>query len=109
MSWAILNNQILEPNYKSQHILLIVMEGDVKVEHDNECQTYHERNSQIENQRRQEFSMIWSQCMQVLLDKIKHDPDWDNRSKSYDPLTLLKLYEKKILAHTKDQYLYVTV
>jgi hypothetical protein len=53
--------------------------------------------------------MIWGQCMQVLLDKMKHDLDWNSTSESYDPLTLLKLIEKTILAQTEDQYPYATV
>ena len=43
--------------------------------------------------------------MQVFLDRINHDPGWYNTSEPYDPLTLLKLIEK-ILAYSKDQYLY---
>ena len=33
--------------------------------------------------------------MQVLLDNVNHDPDWGKTSESYNPLTLLKLIEKK--------------
>ena len=38
--------------------------------------------------------------MQVLLDKMKYDPDWNKTSESYSPLTLLQLIEKTILAQT---------
>ena len=64
----------MEARYKSKYILTIVMEGDSKVEHENEWQTYCERNSQLDNQRRQSLSMLRGQLMQVILDKIKHDP-----------------------------------
>jgi hypothetical protein len=47
--------------------------------------------------------------MQVLLDKMKRDPDWSKPSESYDPLTLMKLIEKTIISQTDDQYLYATV
>ena len=47
MSLAILNNEIVEAKYKSQHILPIVLDGDVKVEHYNEWQTYRERKSKL--------------------------------------------------------------
>ena len=40
---------------------------------------------------------------------MKHGPDWTTTSESYDPLTLLKLIEKTILAQTEDQYPYATV
>jgi hypothetical protein len=53
--------------------------------------------------------MIRGQCMQVLLDKMKRDPNWTPTSESYDPLTLLKLIEKTILAQTEDQYPLATI
>ena len=40
---------------------------------------------------------------------MKNGLDWDKTSELYDPLIVLKLIEKKILAHTKDQYFYATV
>ena len=52
---------MMESRYKSKHILHIVMEGNAKVEHENEWQTYCERNSQLENQRGQALSMIRGQ------------------------------------------------
>ena len=39
--------------------------------------------------------MIQGKCMQVLLDKMDNDPDWDNTSESYNPLTLLNIIGKK--------------
>ena len=47
--------------------------------------------------------------MQVILDKMNHDPYCKNTTESYGPLTLLKLIKKTISAHTKDQYCYSTV
>ena len=109
MSLAILNNEILEAGYKSHHILPIVLELYAKVEHDNKWRTYRERIAQLENKFGHGLSMIRGQCMQVLLDNMKHDPDWYTTSESYNPLTLLKLIEKTILAQTEDQYCYVRV
>ena len=100
MSLSIINNEIVESKYKSQHIPPIVLEGDEKLDNDNEWQTYHERNSKVEKQCGQAFSMIRGQCMHVLLDKMKHDPDWDNTSESYDPLTLLEIVDT-ILSSTR--------
>ena len=70
----------MEAKYKSKHILHIVMEVNAKVYHENERQTYCERNSQLDNQRGQALSILRGQWMQVILDKIKHDPDWYNTS-----------------------------
>jgi hypothetical protein len=47
--------------------------------------------------------------MQVLLDKMKHDTDGTQTSKSCNPLTLMKLIEKTILSQTEGQYPYATV
>ena len=47
--------------------------------------------------------------MQVLLDKMKYDPDWYKASTSYDPLQLLALMEKTVLAKTEYQYPFATV
>ena len=55
---AITNNEILEVEYKIQRILPIVLEGDARVEYDNQWQTYFERKSQLEKKHRQELSMI---------------------------------------------------
>jgi hypothetical protein len=53
--------------------------------------------------------IICGQCMQVLLDKVKQDADWNAASESYNPLTLFKLIEKSLLTQTEDQYPYATV
>ena len=47
--------------------------------------------------------------MQVLLDKMKHDGDWAAVSASDDPLLLISLIEKTVLAQTEDQYPFATV
>ena len=67
------------------------------------------RNLALQKQRGQAYSMIRGQCMQVLLDKMKHDIDWDATSKSNDPLLLIQLIKKTILAQTGDQYPFATV
>ena len=43
------------------------------------------------------------------MDKMKHDPDWDTASTSYDPLKFMALIEKTILAKTEDKYPFATV
>ena len=51
----------MESRYKSKHILTIVLEGDSKLDHENEWQTYFEMNSQLEDQRGQALSMLRGQ------------------------------------------------
>ena len=91
----ILNNEIVEAKYKIHHTIPIVMQVDAKVAYDNKWRTYCEIISQLEKQHGQTFYMLRVQCIQVLLDNMKHDPDWDTTSEYYDPLTLIKLIEKK--------------
>ena len=95
MSLAILNNEIVEAEYKSHPIIPIDLEGYDKLEHNNKWRKYCERVVKSGKQRGQELSMIRGQCMQVFLDKAKHDIYWDTISESYDPLTLQKIVKKK--------------
>ena len=60
-------------------------------------------NGKARKKQGQAFSMVRGKCMQVLLDKTKYDPDWDNTSTSYYPLQILKLIDKTVLAQTEDQ------
>ena len=59
--------------------------------------------------REQAFSLILSQCTQLLQDKMKQDADWNTVSTLYNPLTLYRLIEKTVLAQTEDQYPFATV
>ena len=47
--------------------------------------------------------------MQVLPYKMKYDAYWDNTSMSYDPLRILALIDKTVLAQTEHQYPFGTV
>ena len=95
MSLAILNNEITEAKYKSRLFLHIVLEGDAKVEHGNKWRKYRERISHLDKKRGYSFSMIRGQCIHLLPYMMRHDPDWDNTSESYNPLTLLELFLEK--------------
>jgi hypothetical protein len=99
MSLALLENEIeeatpqaavLDPSIKSN-------KTEKTAEHDNAWGTHRKRNSQLETQMGQA-------CMQVLLDKMKHDANWTTASESCDPLTSLRLIERTILAQTEDQH-----
>ena len=47
MAVAILNNDIVEAEYKCHHIIPIFLEVDVKVDHDNKWRTYSEGITQL--------------------------------------------------------------
>ena len=70
---------------------------------------YIERKSSIEKQQGQAFSMVRGKCMKILLDRMKYDPDWDNASTSYEPLQLLALIQKTVVAQTKYLYKFAMV
>ena len=76
MQLAILENEIDEAKYQAGIELPVKLSEMEKTQHENEWRTYRERTSRLEKQRGQAFSMIRGQCMQVLLDKMRHDPDW---------------------------------
>jgi hypothetical protein len=109
MLLALLNNKIDDATYQATLALPIKLDDMEQTHYQNKWRTYRERTSRLEKQRGQAFSMIRGQCMQVLLDKMKHDVDWIPASKSHDPLTLFKLIEKTILAQAEVQYPYATV
>jgi hypothetical protein len=109
MQLAVLENEIEEAAYQLSVPLSMQLDDSEATSYHNEWRTYRERTTRLEKQRGQAFSMIRGQCMQVLLDKMKHDTDWINASTSYNPLTLFALIEKTILAQTEDQYPYATV
>ena len=109
MQLAVLDNETEEAAYQLSVPLPIHLDKNEATLYHNEWRTYRERNSSLERQRGQAFSMIHGQCMQILLDKMKHDTDWNTASTSYNPLILFALIEKTILAQTEDQYPYATV
>ena len=53
--------------------------------------------------------MVRGEFMQVLLYTVKYDRNWENTSKSYEPLQILGLIEKTVLAQTEDQYPFAMV
>jgi hypothetical protein len=109
MLLALLENQIKEAAHQATVNLPIKLDKTKQTEHDIAWCACRKRNTRLETQRGQAFSVIRGQCMQVLLDEMKHDANWTTASESYDPLTLLRLIERTILAQTEDQHPCATV
>ena len=82
----------------------IKLYGDEETEHRGKWRTYRDRNSRLDKNRGQVFSIIMGQCMQQLLDKINQDTYWTTVSTSYDPLSLLDLIEKTVMSQYQDTY-----
>ena len=53
--------------------------------------------------------MILGQCSQQLLNRMKQDVIWTTVATSYDPLQLISIIEKTVLAQTEDQYPFAIV
>jgi hypothetical protein len=75
----------------------------------NDWRTFRERNTNLIKQRGQAFSLIQGQCTQLLQDKMKQNTDWNNVNIWYDRLTLYRLIDRTVVAHTKYQYPFATV
>jgi hypothetical protein len=109
MQLAILDNEIAEENYKQNNEVPIEMSDSEKTQYSNNWRTYRERNALLTKHRGQAFSLILSQCTQLLQDRMKQDTNWNTASTSYNPLELYRLIEKMTLAQTEDQYPFATV
>ena len=59
-SLDILNNEIVEAEYESHHILPIVLDGDSKIEHGNKWRTYRKRIEILDKQRVQVLEQVIS-------------------------------------------------
>ena len=83
--------------------------GFVVAEHEGKGKTYREKHSRLEKHRGQTFSMILGQCSQQILKLMKQDVIWTTVAISYDPLQLISITEKTVLAQTEDQYPFAIV
>jgi hypothetical protein len=106
MKLAELLNEVEDAAYAATLDIPIELDDSAKIQNNNEWHTHRERNAKLVTHRGQVFSLILGQCMQVLLDKMKHDPDWAATNISSDPLQLMNLIEKTILAQTEDHHSY---
>ena len=48
--------------------------------------------------------MILGQCTQQLIDRMNQDNGWQSTLSSYDPLSLIDMIDKTVLAQTEDHY-----
>ena len=106
---AMLQTEIAMAVVEANEPIPIVLTDAEKTQLSNEWRTYRERNASLVKHRGQTFSLILGQCTQLLQDKMKQDTDWTAVSTSYNPLRLIALIEKTVLAQTEDQYPFATV
>jgi hypothetical protein len=98
MKLAEIENEIENAALAATLPMPIQMTDEEKVAHHNEWKVHGVRQSSLTKTRGQAFSIIKGQCTQVMLDKMKYEPTWDAIGKHSDPLELMDLIEKTILA-----------
>lgn len=109
MKLATLDNEIAVAEFEHNTEVPLELTDDEKTQHANKWRAYRNRKAQLEKHHGQVFSLIHSQCTQLLQDRKKQDTDWDAISTSFEPLGLYWLVEKTILAQTEDQYPFAMV
>jgi hypothetical protein len=75
-----------------------------KISHSNAWRTHRETNESLKKSRGKIYSLLLSQCTQVLVNKMKQDVDWVAISESFDPILLFKMIEKFVLKQSDNQY-----
>jgi hypothetical protein len=75
-----------------------------KMAHSNVWQTHCEVTDGLKKSRGKIFSLLFGQCIQVLIDKMKQNINWGMVSDSFNPIALFKLIEKFDLKQSYNQY-----
>ena len=58
---------------------------DEKISHANAWRSHRETTENLKKRRGKVYSLLFGQCTQVLVDKMKQDTDWVTISKLFDP------------------------
>ncbi len=84
--------------------MAVKLTEDEKIAHANAWRTNRETTESLKASRGKVYSLLLSQCTQVLVVKMKQDADWVIISESFDPILLFKLIEKYVLKQSDNQY-----
>ena len=106
---AELQNEMAEELDKHNEPLEIVLFGDSKAEHKGKRKSYWEKQLRIDKHRGHTFSIILGQLPKQLLNRMKQDVMWTTVATLYDPLQLISIIKKTVLAHREDQYPFAIV
>ena len=85
----------------------IVLKGPEKDQYEVQQKIYKERMKDLDTHRGQAFNVIKGQCMPSI--KMKHEPDYDEVMKNADPLELMELIGRIMLAQGADNCPFETV
>lgn len=98
------NDQIVKGDIELVHEVDINLAEDEKIGHANAWKTHRETTKILKKSRGKVYSLLLSQCTQVLVNKMKQDMDWVRINESFDPVLLFKLIEKFVLKQSDNQY-----
>ena len=106
---TLIQNEIDEIERKIANPPKPTLEGDAKFQYEGDWKTYTNRKKDLERYRGMTYNLIYGQCTQVLMDKLKDDPTYKQVTKNCNPLKLKALIDKIVMAQTKDQYYCKTI
>jgi hypothetical protein len=66
--------------------------------------SHRETTEGLKKSRGKVFSLLLSQCTQVLVDKMKQDTTWVMVSEAFDPILLFKLIDKFVVKQSENQH-----
>ena len=75
--------------------MAVKLTEDEKIAHANAWRTNRETTDSLKASRGKVYSLLLSQCTQVLVVKMKQDADWVIISESFDPILLFNLIETR--------------
>jgi len=101
---AKMQNEIADLQFEIRQDVPYKLTSEVSAVHYNLGKSYSVQQDKLVKVRGQVFELIYSQCTQLLQDRMKQEKNWIAVSASYKPLKLNKLIESVVLKQTEDQY-----
>ncbi len=98
------DNKIAKSDIELNDEVEMRLTDNEKISHSNAWRTHQETTESLKKSRGKVYSLLLSQCTQVLVDKMKQDVDWVTISESFNPSLLFKLSEKFVLKQSDNQY-----
>ena len=95
---AILQDQIAKINFQVTVFVQVRLTDSEKVQQQNAWSSYRTRNVELLKHRCQVFYLMLGQCTLSLQSKMEQDITWNAARMSNDPITMITLIEKTVLA-----------
>jgi hypothetical protein len=101
---AKVKNQVKDFAYHQVQEVPYNLTDSEKLKYGNKSKMHSQRLATLEKHHGNVYALIFGQCTQILLDKMKQDKNWATVRVSCKPLELCKLIDQVILKQTEDQY-----